>query len=400
MGEGARIENRGREKRVIRGILFDLDGTLYDAPEYTQAFRRAVIRFAAGRLRKSEGYIRRLLQGAESAGRSLTQTLADAGLPKEEWHREMAKKRDLYRLIPRDPLVREVFRALAIQGFRVGIVTNASRPVAKALLQRIGVPCSDYRVLVTGSDSAPKPLPEPFLRASESLGVPPQEVAYVGDRALQEVIPAQRLGMMGILLQRVGRVSRAVHFRIPALTVLPSLMARICELPALPVVWISGRPAAGKSTVSRLLARLLRERGFRVALLDSDDLRAFLTGTPTYDDTEKTFVYRALFKMADVASRSGAVTIVAATGFRRELRREARALFPRYLEVYLQCPVEEAVRRDPKSLYAQALAGHISTLPGISLPYEEPQSPDLVIDTTRVSPERAARAIFARVLVL
>jgi adenylylsulfate kinase len=390
------------DRRRLSGVLFDLDGTLYHAPEYTRAFRHEVIAFAAKRLKKPASAIRRLLTQAESAGRSLTQTLADAGLPKEQWHSALAQKTTLYRLIPRDPAVPRIFWALRAQGLRVGIVTNAARAVATAILRRLEVPPRSYHILVTGSETVPKPSLQPFAIAAKGLRLPPEEIAYVGDRIAQEIRPAIRAGMHGILIDRETPRNRQTpgYTTIHCLSELPGLLPRLGTLPPLPVVWISGRPAAGKTTVARALSGLLRDLGFRVSLLDSDDLRGHLLDAPTYGDQEKNIVYRALFATARLTSEAGAVVIIAATGFKQELRSEARALFHRYLEVYLHCPIQTAIQRDPKALYAQALAGHISTLPGISFPYDEPTDPDLTIDTTVTSPDASARKILNALLAL
>jgi adenylylsulfate kinase len=400
-GEQASGRARSLKKRVIGAVLFDLDGTLYQSPEYTRAFRREVVAFAAKRLRKSKAGIHRLLETAERAGKSLTQTLSDAGLPKEEWHRAMSKKTALYALIPREAAPRAVFRALRARGFRVGIVTNAARAVANELLRRIGIPPADSSILVTGSDAAPKPSPEPFRRAADALRIPLNEVAYVGDRVAQEVLPAMRLGMVGILLDRGdGPKPRGADYRVSSLVEIPPLIETIAVPPPQPVVWISGRPAAGKSTVSRLLQEALQGRGTPAVVLDSDALRNAVFPEPAYSENEKTLIYRVLFASAKTISHAGAVVIISATGFKRELRAEARALFPRYLEAYLDCPVETAIQRDPKSLYAKALSGDISTLPGISLPYEEPNQADITIDSAKSTAPRTARTILRALLKL
>lgn len=395
-GIGARARSSG--KRLIRAVLFDLDGTLYHAPDYTAAFRKEVIAYAARRLRRTRRAVRELLQQAERAGKSLTQTLADAGLPKQEWHAVMARRTSLLALIPPDPSVSSLFWTLRAEGYRVGILTNAARKIARAILSRLGVSPGDYSLLLTGSEAAPKPRAEPFLRAAEALGTPVNEIAYVGDRFTQEVLPAVRLGMLGILVDRGSAPPPPRVLVVQSLHGILAVLRAHTTPPPQVVVWISGRPAAGKTTTARLLHSLLRARGVPAVVLDSDDLREAVITDPAFSASEKALVYRLLFSTAGAVSRSGAVAVIAATGFSKDLRREARALFPRYLEVYLHCPLSTAIQRDPKSLYARALSGEISTLPGVSLPYEEPETAHLVIDTTRASPRDTARRILNAML--
>lgn len=142
------------------------------------------------------------------------------------------------------------------------------------------------------------------------------------------------------------------------------------------VVWFTGLPAAGKSTLAATLVARLRERGASAVLLDSDQVRDALVPPPGHDGVARDGFYRTLAGLAALLARQGLVVAVAATAHRRVWRALARALAPRFIEVYVDTPLAECQRRDPKGLYAAASA--LPHLPGVNVPYEPPQAPELV----------------------
>ncbi len=161
------------------------------------------------------------------------------------------------------------------------------------------------------------------------------------------------------------------------------------------VVWLTGLPASGKTTIARLLVRRLRERGITVILLDSDELRGILTPNPTYSEEERDWFYGALAGLAALLYRNGAAVVIAATANRRRYREALRSTVGRFVEVYLKCPLKVCMRRDRKGVYRLALEGKAKTVPGIQAPYEEPLNPDLTIETDVVDPETAASMVVA-----
>jgi len=144
------------------------------------------------------------------------------------------------------------------------------------------------------------------------------------------------------------------------------------------VVWITGLPSSGKSTLAARLARRLADSGTPPLVLDGDAVRTALDPAPGYDAPGRDAFYRTLARLAGLAARQGIVVIVAATAPRRSHRACARAAAPRLLEVFVDVPVEECARRDAKGLYARARAGELATLPGAGEPYEVPEAPDVV----------------------
>lgn len=161
------------------------------------------------------------------------------------------------------------------------------------------------------------------------------------------------------------------------------------------VLWFVGRPAAGKSTIARLLHEKLTETGIASCVLDSDELRAILTAQPTFSDSEREWFYAALVGLAGVLARNGVHVLIAATGQRRAYRAAAYAQLPHFAEVYVHCSLSTCQARDPKGLYASAQAGVIEQLPGAGAVFEPPVAPALIIDTEQQTPTAAVELVLA-----
>lgn len=159
------------------------------------------------------------------------------------------------------------------------------------------------------------------------------------------------------------------------------------------VVWLTGIPATGKTTIARLLRDELTSRDIPTLLLDSDELRRVMTPAPTYSDEERDTFYRTVGTIAQLAAEGGSVAIVAATAPKRSYRDRVRRAVESFVEVLLICDPELLELRDPKGLYERAKAGTIRNLPGYDLPYEDPRAPELIFDTGRTSSTEIAMAI-------
>ena len=167
-------------------------------------------------------------------------------------------------------------------------------------------------------------------------------------------------------------------------------------------VWITGLPASGKSVMSEALLRLLAKKGVHAQLLSSDALRKVSTPKPTYSLEERDAVYATLVYIALLLIENGANVVIDATGNLKRYRDEARKQLPRFFEVYLECPLGVCIKREvkrgktymaPKQIYSKALRGKAPTVPGIGEPYEKPLNPEMVIDTTKCSPQKSAQRI-------
>ena len=158
-------------------------------------------------------------------------------------------------------------------------------------------------------------------------------------------------------------------------------------------VWLTGIPSSGKSTIARALEERIKARGVKVQILESDEVRKSLTPRPTYTEDEREAFYRALVYIGELLVKHGVNVVFDATANKRVYRDEARRRLSRFLEVYVKCPLEVAINRDPKGLYRKALRGEITELPGLQKPYEEPLNPEVVVEADRERPEDAAAKI-------
>lgn len=146
-------------------------------------------------------------------------------------------------------------------------------------------------------------------------------------------------------------------------------------------LWLTGWSGSGKSTLSHALAPRLRERGRLVEILDGDEIRENLSKGLTFSRDDRDTNIRRIGWVCKVLTRNGVVAISAAISPYRSVRDENRAMVGNFIEVFVDCPLDELVRRDPKGLYKRALAGELPHFTGISDPYEAPLAPELHLRT-------------------
>ena len=159
-------------------------------------------------------------------------------------------------------------------------------------------------------------------------------------------------------------------------------------------VWLTGLSGSGKSTIGRLAAGQLRDLGHRVEVLDGDDVRQNLCAGLGFSREDRDVNVRRIAWVADLLSRNGVVTFVAAVSPYRATRDEGRArMGERFVEVYVRASVDECERRDVKGLYERARAGEIQAFTGVSDPYEEPLAAELTLETESESPAESARRL-------
>ncbi len=139
------------------------------------------------------------------------------------------------------------------------------------------------------------------------------------------------------------------------------------------VAWFTGLPSSGKSTLAASVAAELRARGVEAVLLDSDEVRAALQPPPGYDDASRASFYATLAHLAALVAHQGHAVLVPATAHKRAFRDDARACAPQFLEIFVDTPLDECVRRDAKGLYARGGA----QVPGAGVAYEPPLAPDV-----------------------
>lgn len=152
------------------------------------------------------------------------------------------------------------------------------------------------------------------------------------------------------------------------------------------VVWLTGLPCAGKSTIAKALAKDISGKSQRVEVLDGDAMRQVLSPELGFSREHREIHLRRVAFVAELLSRNGVVAIVATLSPYRAIREELRAtITSRFIEVYVACALEVCERRDVKGLYAKARAGLLSDLTGLGDPYEPPDHPEIRVDTDRES---------------
>jgi sulfate adenylyltransferase len=162
------------------------------------------------------------------------------------------------------------------------------------------------------------------------------------------------------------------------------------------VLWFTGLPAAGKTTISTLVGAELDRAAIVVEHLDGDVVRTHLSRGLGFSKEDRDVNVERVAWVASRVARAGAAVLVSMVSPYADSRARARALVEEhaaFVEVHVATPLEQCVVRDPKGMYARALAGELSDFTGVSAPYEEPVAPELRLETT----DRDAAACVAEV---
>jgi adenylyl-sulfate kinase len=144
------------------------------------------------------------------------------------------------------------------------------------------------------------------------------------------------------------------------------------------VVWVTGLPSAGKSTLAQAVFEELETRNVPACVLDGDAVRKALFSKVGYSDGDRDELYGSLARMGVLLAEQGLVVLVAATAHRRSFREECRKIAPAFLEVFVDTPLEVCRQRDSKGLYEASDKGRSLGVPGADVAYERPLGPDIV----------------------
>lgn len=159
-------------------------------------------------------------------------------------------------------------------------------------------------------------------------------------------------------------------------------------------VWLTGLPAAGKSTIACLVEKLLIERGRLAYRLDGDNVRHGLNKNLGFRAEDRSENIRRVGEVAKLFTEAGVIVIASFISPYRRDREAVRTLLGEdFVEVYVKASLETAMRRDPKGLYQKAKAGQIRGFTGVDDPYEEPLRPEIVVDTESLTPDDSANQI-------
>ncbi len=161
------------------------------------------------------------------------------------------------------------------------------------------------------------------------------------------------------------------------------------------VIWLTGLSAAGKSTIAVELEYRLFNLGCQTALLDGDNLRHGLSSDLGFSEEDRRENIRRIGEISKLFCRAGIIVIASFISPYRNDRDRVRSILERndFVEVFVDCPLDVCMERDPKGLYKKAQAGEIKNFTGIDAPYEKPLQPEIVIKSDLVTPSQSVDAI-------
>jgi adenylyl-sulfate kinase len=166
------------------------------------------------------------------------------------------------------------------------------------------------------------------------------------------------------------------------------------------VVWLTGLPGAGKTTIARRLESELRNLDWPVEVLDGDEIRQNLSKGLGFSREDRETHLKRVTYVAKLLSRNRVAVIAALISPYRSIREHARKETTNFLEVYVKCSIETCSKRDPKGLYKKASMGTIKDLTGPQDLYEEPLTPDLAVDTEKLTLDEEIKVIMKKLQAL
>lgn len=146
-------------------------------------------------------------------------------------------------------------------------------------------------------------------------------------------------------------------------------------------LWFTGLSGAGKTSIAEAVENKLKDQGYKVELLDGDEVRKYLCRDLSFSKADRDENIRRVSYLASLLTRNGIITLCCFVSPYRQARDEARALIDGFVEIYVNTPLAICEERDTKGLYAKARAGKIPSFTGISDPYEPPEEPELELLT-------------------
>jgi adenylylsulfate kinase len=160
--------------------------------------------------------------------------------------------------------------------------------------------------------------------------------------------------------------------------------------------WFTGIPCSGKTTIADRVAEILREKGYNVERLDGDIVRKGLTSDLGFSKEDRDENIKRVTFVAKLLTRNGVAVLATFVSPYRERRAKTRQEIGSFVEVYTRCPVEVCMVRDVKGMYEKALAGEIKNFTGVDDPYEEPENPELILDTDKESIDECAQRVLEK----
>lgn len=162
------------------------------------------------------------------------------------------------------------------------------------------------------------------------------------------------------------------------------------------IIWLTGLSGSGKTTIANALQCKLFDDGVNIYLLDGDNLRHGINTNLSFTSEDRKENIRRTAEIGKLFVDAGMVVLVSLISPFREDREKARAIFQpnEFIEVYVKCTLEECEKRDPKGLYKKVRKGEIQQFTGIDSPYEEPENPEIIINTNQLTVAESVEVIF------
>jgi adenylyl-sulfate kinase len=165
-------------------------------------------------------------------------------------------------------------------------------------------------------------------------------------------------------------------------------------------LWFTGLPCSGKTTLSSGVTEILLERGLNVEVLDGDEVRLNLSKGLGFSKEDRDINILRIGWVCKLLTRNNVIAIAAAIAPYAAARDKNREEIGNYCEVYVKAPLEVLIERDVKGHYKKALAGEIKHFTGVSDPYEEPEKPEILIETENETPEESIAKIIKTLEIL
>jgi adenylylsulfate kinase len=161
-------------------------------------------------------------------------------------------------------------------------------------------------------------------------------------------------------------------------------------------IWLTGIPGSGKTTISILLKDYFQKKNMPAIILDGDEIRKTVSKDLGFSPQDRKEHNRRVIEIAKLLVKNNFTAIIPLISPYGETRELARKEIPNFVEVYVKASLDTCIKRDPKGLYQKAKNGEITNLTGLQSPYEEPQNPELVLDTEKNSPQQCLDMITSK----
>jgi adenylylsulfate kinase len=163
------------------------------------------------------------------------------------------------------------------------------------------------------------------------------------------------------------------------------------------VIWLTGLPSAGKTTLAQALQTSLRNRGLRVEVLDGDEIRKNLSSDLGFSESDRGTQAKRVTYISKLLMRNGVIVIVSLVSPLRAHRDRARRSLERFIEIWARCSIGTCIKRDSKGLYGRALRGEITNMTGVQQRFEEPLDSDIIVDTEHETVQECINKILAKI---